>query len=283
MQPEIIDIHPHIISDDPARYPPAPVRGKQSVWSSERPQTFEQLIDEMDRAGVAKAAIVQASTYYGPDNSYIADAVARCPKRFVGVCSIDVVADNAVEVLEGWLSRGFGGLRIFTGGATHGADNSVLADPRTFPVWEFAQSAGFPICVQTTPEGLSIVAGLLEKFPGVKVILDHLGRPMLEDGPPYHAAEPLFSLARYPNLYLKITPRTFALAEKGASTCHDFFPRLVEEFGSDRIAYGSNLPANEGPLENLVQQAIDGLAALDEKDRNQILSGTAKALYPALA
>lgn len=283
MQPEIIDIHPHIISDDPARYPPAPVRGKQSVWSAERPQTVEQLVEEMDRAGVTKAAIVQASTYYGSDNSYIADAVAKYPGRFVGVCSIDVLADNAVQVMRGWLSRGFGGLRIFTGGATHGTDNSILSDPQTFPIWEFAQSAGFPICVQTTPDGLPIVASLLERFPDVKVILDHLGRPVLEDGPPYAEAQPLFALARFANLFLKVTPRTFALADKGASTCRDFFPRLVGEFGADRIAYGSNLPANEGPLENLVHQAIQGLAALSHEDRDQILSGTAKTLYPALA
>jgi hypothetical protein len=40
----IIDIHPHIISNDESRYPPAPLFGKRSDWSQERPNTVEALI-----------------------------------------------------------------------------------------------------------------------------------------------------------------------------------------------------------------------------------------------
>ena len=48
---DIIDIHPHIISDDEQRYPPAPLFGKRSNWSQERPNTVESLIGAMDAAG----------------------------------------------------------------------------------------------------------------------------------------------------------------------------------------------------------------------------------------
>ena len=89
MTPEVIDIHPHIISPDTVRYPVAPLRGQQSDWSRERPQTFGMLVAEMDAAGVSKAAIVQASTYYGFDNSYVADSIASNPQRFTGVCTIN--------------------------------------------------------------------------------------------------------------------------------------------------------------------------------------------------
>ena len=64
-----IDIHPHIISGDATRYPLAPLGGHQSDWSRTRPVTLEQLVAAMDTAGVQKAAIVQASTCYGHDNS----------------------------------------------------------------------------------------------------------------------------------------------------------------------------------------------------------------------
>ena len=74
-----IDIHPHIISGDATRYPLAPLGGHQSDWSRTRPVTLEQLVAAMDTAGVQKAAIVQASTCYGHDNSYLADAVSDCP------------------------------------------------------------------------------------------------------------------------------------------------------------------------------------------------------------
>ena len=66
---EIIDIHPHIISKDTRRYPPEPFGGEQSDWSKERPQTFEEYVAEANAAGVAKAAMVQASTFYGINNT----------------------------------------------------------------------------------------------------------------------------------------------------------------------------------------------------------------------
>lgn len=280
---EIIDIHPHIISNDAKRYPSNPLRGKQSDWSRERPQTFEQLVSEMDAGGVAKAAIVQASTYYGFDNSYVADSIATDPKRFTGVCTINVFASDAISVLEGWIRRGFSGLRIFTGGATHASDESLLDDPRSYPIWEYAAEKGLPICVQTGPVGLPKVRDLLERFPRTSLVLDHIGRPKLDDGPPYDDARSLFELAEFGNLYLKLTPRSFALAKTGKSTPEAFFGALVRAFGADHIAFGSNLPANEGPMSALVTEAKAGLSSLTRADQVMILSGTAKRLYPALA
>jgi predicted TIM-barrel fold metal-dependent hydrolase len=279
----IIDIHPHIISQDAVRYPSAPLRGKQSEWSRDRPQTFEQLVAEMDAAGVAKAAIVQASTYYGFDNSYVADSIATNPKRFTGVCTIDVCAPDAISVLEGWMRRGFSGLRIFTGGATHTNDESLLDDPRSYAVWQYAADKQLPICVQTGPPGLPRVRDLLKRFAHTFVVLDHIGRPTLDDGPPYDNARSLFALAEFANLYLKLTPRSFALARSGKSTPEAFFGMLVAAFGADHIAFGSNLPANAGPMRALVAEAQQGLSSLKQADQMMILSGTAQRLYPALA
>src|SRR5262249_43690219 len=93
----IVDIHPHVISTDNKRFPLAPLGGKQSNWSVERPTPHEALVAAMNEAGVGKAAIVQASTAYGHDNSYVAEAIATHPGRFTGVFSVDVLAPDAVE------------------------------------------------------------------------------------------------------------------------------------------------------------------------------------------
>src|SRR5260221_435759 len=90
----VMDIHPHIIANDTKRYLLAPLGGHQSDWSRTRPVTTEQMIAAMDKAGVAKAAIVQASTCYGHDNSYVAHAVAAHPHRFTGVFSVDGLAPH---------------------------------------------------------------------------------------------------------------------------------------------------------------------------------------------
>src|SRR5205814_9475862 len=134
----IIDIHPHVISTDETRYPRAPIGGHQSDWSRERPVPCEKMIAAMDAAGIAKSVLVQASTCYGHDNSYVADAVSAHPERFTGVFSCDVLAPDAPKRMEYWVGRGLTGMRLFTIGSTMPDQASWLDDPKSYPAWECA-------------------------------------------------------------------------------------------------------------------------------------------------
>lgn len=278
-----IDIHPHIISDDATRYPLAPLGGHQSDWSRTRPVSVEQLVAAMDETGVQKAAIVQASTCYGHDNSYVADAVAAFPQRFTGVFSVDVLAADAPQRMRYWRDKGLTGLRLFTFGSTMSEQANWLDDPKSFPAWACASELGLSICLQMSAKAIPQAAGMAKRFPNVRIILDHGARPVLEDGPPYDAAAGLFGLARYPNIYLKLTPRMFAESRRGQATPETFFPRLVSEFGARRLAWGSNYPSSEGKLPELLKVARESVASLTKADREWIFAKTAQMLYPALA
>ena len=278
----IIDIHPHVISSDTVRYPRAPIGGHQSDWSRDRPVSVEAMIAAMDQAGVTKSALVQASTCYGHDNSYLADSVAAYPERFTGVFSADILAPDACETLRFWMSKGLTGLRLFTTGSTMPGQADWLDDPRSFPAWDFAQKNNLPVCLQMTAKAIPQLLGILARFPRLVVILDHCARPQLEDGPPYEAAAPLWSLASHGNAYLKLTPRVFQGSRRGKATPESFFGRLVASFGAARLAWGSNFPASEGSLRELLQLAQDCLAFLPASDREWIFSRTAQRLYPAL-
>jgi predicted TIM-barrel fold metal-dependent hydrolase len=279
----VIDIHPHVIAADTKRYPPSPLSGEQSGWSRERPVSLERMIAAMDEAGIAKAALVQASTCYGYDNSCLADAVAANPERFTGVFSVDVLQRDAPERIDYWMSKGLTGLRVFIAGHTAAAKDTRLDDRRSFPAWEFASRAGIPVCVQLRAAGLPQLVTVLERFPRVRVILDHMARPTIAGGPPYAAAASLFSLARYSNLYLKLTTHNVRESRVGNATPESFFARVVAKFGASRIAWGSNFPASEGSLPGLLAEARSALAALPNRDRDWIFLRTAQSLYPALA
>src|SRR5665213_3514460 len=97
---EIIDSHTHVIASDTTAYPLAPLGGHQSDWSRERPVGYAALVAAMDKAGIAKAVVVQASTVYGHDNRYVVEAVAAHRDRFVGVFSVDVLAADAVAQMR---------------------------------------------------------------------------------------------------------------------------------------------------------------------------------------
>lgn len=283
MNAPVIDIHPHVISTDVSQYPRAPLGGHQSAWSQERPVSVEQLIVEQDRTGIRKAALVQASTCYGHDNSYVADAVNAYPERFTGVFSCDILAPDACDTMAHWMARGLTGVRLFTTGSTMPGQAGWLDDPRSLPAWQMAEERELPVCLQMTADGIAQVESVLRRFPGLRVVLDHLARPVQEDGPPYKAADSLWRLARFPGVHLKVTERNFLGAKKGKATPDSFFGRLVSEFGSSRIAWGSNYPASERSLPDLLALAEDALRFLPESDREWIFSRTAQSLYPALA
>jgi len=279
----VIDIHPHIIASDTKRYPLAPLGGHQSDWSRTRPVTTEQMIAAMDKAGVAKAALVQASTCYGHDNSYVADAVAAHPDRFTGVFSADVLSADAPERMRHWVKRGLTGMRIFTIGSTMPDQASWLDDPKSYPAWECASELGLSICLQMSAKAFPQMLGMVSRFPKVRIILDHMARPVLNDGPPYVAAESLFGLAKFPNIYLKLTERNCTGARSGKATPETFFPKLVAVFGASRIAWGSNYPSSEGSLSELLALAKTSPACLSQADQDWVFAKTAQNLYPALA
>ncbi len=278
----IIDIHPHIVSPDTSKYPLSPLGGTQSDWSSERPTTYFQLLEAMDEAGVAKAAIVHSSTAYGYDNSYVADAVAAVPRRFTGVCSIDVLASDAVKTFDYWLDRGCTGMRLFTSGSTLPNQATWFVDPKTYPFWEHAQAKNIPVCMQMKQAGIPLLRQIMDRFPKITMILDHLSRPSVEDGPPYAKAEGLFALAKYEQVFLKVTPINVTPKEWGKGAPASFFGKVIDAFGAERIAWGSNFPNSVGSMKEILTAAQQALSFAKASDQDWIFGKTAQTLYPAL-
>jgi L-fuconolactonase len=283
MPDKIIDIHPHIISTDTRKYPQAPLFGVQSEWSKKRPVSAEQLIGMMDEAGVDKAAVVHSSTCYGFDCSYLADNLERHRDRFAGVGSIDMLAPDAVRTARHWIGRGFEGLRLFTGGTTRAMDASGLDDPNTYPVWEVLNEEGLVMCIQTDQTGAAAIMSLARRFAKVKIIIDHLARPDVSDGPPYEKAKSLFDMAIMPNIYLKVSTNAVENAHTGKASPETLFRKLVDVFGADRLAWGSNFPAAPETLPALVEKAKKGFSSLSGDERAWMLRKTAQKLFPSLA
>lgn len=279
----IIDTHTHVISSDTASYPLDPIGGHQSEWSRDRPVDVAGLLRATDAAGIARSVVVQASTMYGHDNRYVVDAVRAHPDRFVGVYSIDALAADAVQQIDRWQAEGLSGFRLFTTGSTMPGQSDWLGHPDSYPAWAHAEALGIPVCLQMTMLGLPALRSLLERFPGVRVLLDHCARPDLSDGAPYAAAQALFDMAAFPGVYLKLTNRTLAASTGGRSTPAAFLEKIVGVFGAQRIAWGSNFPAAEGSLTELLDTARQVLSVLSDAEQRMIFGGTAERIYPALA
>ena len=279
----LVDIHPHVISPDESKYPKAPLGGVQSKWSQERPIDWEQLSAAMDEAGVTKAAVVQSSTTYGHDNSYVADCVDKAAGKITAVCSAGFMDDDAVAQMEYWIGqRGMSGVRLFTTGSTM-SQSAWLDDAKAKPAWAYAAEHAIPVCVQLTAPALPQLESVLKEFPGLIVIVDHVAMTDFSAGPPYTAADPVYALARFDGVNLKVTSRNLLSAKKSSGGSPAALQELIGHFGSGRIAWGSNYPANEGTLASLVGHLEEATAGLSDADAENVYSGTALRLYPKLA
>ncbi|MBB4683985.1 amidohydrolase family protein [Amycolatopsis jiangsuensis] len=280
---DIVDTHCHVVSADLARYPRAPLGGKQSGWATTRPVTADGMAERMNEAGITQSVLVQATTAYGYDNSYVLDSRARRPDRFLAVGTVDPLRPDAAEHLAAVTGDGgLSGVRLFTSGSTVPVQGEWFAAPETYPFWERAGELGVTVCLQMRlgPATPQLVA-LLERFPSVRVLLDHLGYPEITDSPA-DAGAAVAELAVHPGLHLKLTHRNLEPLRDAGKEAAAFLDPVLASFGAQRIAWGSNLPAAEQSLPELVALARQVLAEVPEPEQREIFAGTARRLYPGL-
>lgn len=277
----IVDTHVHVLGADRVKYPRQlhAVIPPHFAWTRDD-FTAEDLLVQMDRSGLDKALLVQAQNAYRSDNSYVADMAIRYPDRFKAVAVVDARDPDAADQLEHWVrDRGVVGGRLM-----FQTDDFRASDERVSPVLERARKLGIPMCIYVWWKDLHHFAGLLARHPDQPIALDHMGLPTLAPGAPFAHAQPLFELARFPNLTLKFSTSTLLAAAQGASTCRDWFSTVIGIFGPERLMWGSNYPMNhEAPVAGLLDIARRELGFLSANELQSMLGGNATRLYPSLA
>lgn len=269
----IIDSHLHVWSDDASRYPFAEGRSPQVEAS------VELLNREMAEAGVDKGVIVQPINYLY-DNRYVAECLKRFPGRFAAVALVNPKAPDAPDQLERLvIEQGFGGMRLHL---SREADPTVLADSTQDPLWERVQSLDVCFIVLGNAVELPALEPIIRRFPEVKVVIDHLGRPPADEHAPYPLLGHVLRLAQYPSVFVKVS--NMNAISKTEYPHVDTFPivrKLYDAFGPKRLMWGTDFPfvlrscGYRRALE-LVQTHLDFLS---EEDKEWILGRTAQRVW----
>lgn len=187
----------------------------------------------MDANGIGRAVLVQAMGAYSDDNAYCVHAAATDPARFTAVAFVDAHGADPLGALDRWLTRGATGVRIV-------AITGALDDAAIDPLWEHAATRSVPIVATVVAPEVPGLPRLLERFPDARVALDHCGFPDLTGGLRYPAARPLFDLAAFPNVHLKVSTIALDHARDGGGDPRDFVEALAVAFGPDRLQWGSD-------------------------------------------
>jgi L-fuconolactonase len=285
----IVDTHVHIFTDDRKKYPqirdtpragsiPTITEIGQTQWPL---TTVENLIAQMDEAGIDKATLVQAYFVYEYDNRYTIDSALAHPDRFTSVVVLDPMDKSSPDELSRMVEeQGVSGIRFMRGRLPE----SSLGKPETFPLWERMQSLKIPLAVGDRIGDISKIKRAMERYSDVKVSFEHAWGHKVGAPPSYDVLEPLFAFADHPSIYIKTAINNIAAAREGGGTPQQLYTKLVEVFGAKRIMWSSNYPAHPkfGSVKARLDEAKKELAFLSEEDRAWIFGKTALSFYPAL-
>ena len=200
----------------------------------------ELLLEYMDEHDVGRAVLVQP-IFPGEDNSYVADCARAYPERFCAVCVVDPRIENFESRLSYWIEgRGCRGLRLRP---RIKAEETPFHSPSFARLWEHIASLNTVVNVLIGPDQLGLLAGWLERFPQVPVLIDHLGYPKVDFGLKGVGFQTLLQLSRFPNLYIKTSGYYYFSQERYPfSDCWELFRALYDQWGPERLVWGSDFP-----------------------------------------
>jgi predicted TIM-barrel fold metal-dependent hydrolase len=272
----IIDGHTHIFSTDLVRYPLADPN------SSYRPVTEgsgKLLRAQMNEAGVDRAVTIPPS-FYGWDPSYVLDVLAENRSWLAGVALVDPWSPQGPQQLQRLVKEhGFCGIRIQGTISRLGA----FDDPATTPLWRKAAELNLPIDINAAYSEYSQVEKRVREFPNTPMLLDHCGYISSALAPTEQTVEPVLQMAKYPNVYAKLSFASIASQEEYPFADTFWMHRaIIDAFGAERCLYGSNFPTLQyNPKMTYAQTSrlFAEAMPLSAAERSQILGGTAAKLW----
>ena len=264
-----IDCHNHLL--DPSHFEYAP-----SAWYHPVPAeqgTAGQLRDLFKAYGSRHALVVGPNSGYDTDNRCLLDFLDRGEGQFKGVAVVDNETSRAE--LERLRDRGVVGTTMQA--ALLGVEHFLGAGPLLRGLAELDMFAD----VQVQADQLVDLAPMLEPS-GVRVLIDHCGRPAPTGGLNQPGFRQLLDLGSSGRYFVKIS---------GLVKCSDskypwkdawpFVHALLEAFTPDRCMWGSDWPFLRAPERidyGLVLAVIEHLLP-DPEVRRKVLWETPARLF----
>jgi predicted TIM-barrel fold metal-dependent hydrolase len=282
-KPLVIDTHMHVWSLDAARYPMQPPEPNYRRPSQEG--TIEMYLEEMKAGGVDRAVLVQERAS-GWNNRYIADCARRFPKLFVGHGLINPRdPENAAVLRREVKENGLAGMRLspIYHPPNRYPNDQWLNAPYSYPLWKTAQEVGAVFNVFLAPAQLPQLEDMVRRYPRVKVVIDHLGRPDILPGAPWVENDSLLKLARYPNVWVKFTELYTASKTKQYpyKDVHPFGQMVYDKFGPRRLLFGTGMvgATRRIPLADELRLIREDIPFFADRDKEWILGRNAASIW----
>jgi predicted TIM-barrel fold metal-dependent hydrolase len=229
---KIIDSQVHIWDFIPEKF-------RKGHASERQAFTYDELLREMDHAGVDCAILVPRS-FNLERNDYVLEAARKHPDRFAVMGRIAAEEAEGKPQLLRWKEQsGILGVRLTF---HRDVDRPLMTDGSMDWFWPEAERLNIPVMVHS-PERLPALAAIAQKHPHLRLILDHMGfaRPDI-DAAAAAAIARLLELAPFPNIFVKISALPcYSTAPYPYKNIQKYIRQVIDGFGTARCFWGSDL------------------------------------------
>jgi predicted TIM-barrel fold metal-dependent hydrolase len=124
----------------------------------------------------------------------------------------------------------------------HEYDQSWIRDGTADWFWPVAEKMHIPV-MMNAPSIQKDVAGVAQRHPGLRLILDHMGRLKgMKDEKLGLGLAPTIKLAKFPNVFVKLTSTPSCSSQDYPyRNIHPYLKQLIEAFGPRRCFWGTDL------------------------------------------
>ena len=273
----IIDTHVEVWTIDP-RFP-----FRHPEHPEARPQMaapIENQVEQMREFGLRYAVLINPR-YYGWDNSYIRHSLHQYPRRMVAHGLINPLDPKVAERLRYWVSeQGFQGMRF---SPLYHPRSTWLNSKEHYPLWREAERLGAVFNFYILPHQMPMLEDMAGRFPGVKIVIDHAGKPDLKAADCWPEFRKMFRLKKFPQVWVS-NSEPYEMSEIKRYPYPDtwpFYKAIYEEFGGRQLVWGTGYPRPrwELPMDRELEFVDHYCSFYTPQDRELLLGGNALRIW----
>ncbi len=273
---ETIDSHHHFWDLSLLDYPWMPP-GPSIVRKDYLP---DDLRPEIEAVGIGRTVIVQA--HQSLDEARFLLDIAKRTDFVAGVVAwVDVQSPTVGDDLDA----------LMDGGALVGIRHQVEDDPDDD--WLVAEDTvrglkeianrGLAYDMLVRPRHMKHVPTVAERAPELRMVIDHIAKPLIADGIMEPWAADMTAIASIPGVYCKVSGMVTEADHTGwrVEDLRPYVAHVREQFGMDRLMFGSDWPVCllASSYGRVFDAALEALGAMTDKERDAFLGGNAKRFY----
>lgn len=300
-RPLLFDSHAHLVADDQTAYPRNPMqRAKDAPYrppgvigipgGHHGPNPINEVPDAsrvlqwMKEENVDGIVAVQKRMIYRYDNSYILDSSDKYPDLFSAVVILNAEDDATPGLVQRYVNdHGLAGVRLF-GGRKPDGSMPWLNSPQALKTWEVCNENGLVMDLEVLSVGgggpsIPAIIELARRYPNVRVVLDHLLEPEMDEGHHFGMDERYETLAAEKNISFKFTSINLDICREAGIPANKVLRRAVDLFGADHVMWGSDIGTSSGTYKDMVQRFLDSAVDLTEEEKRGVFHDTGRRVF----